>query len=309
MKKYLFVTGLLVAGLFNVYSCGGSSGGGDDGGGEAASTANTGAAVASVFGMGSDESVSAELLHAIARQVGDDEEQMEDGDGGDGPEGAGERNTCDDPDGNEEADGPEEVETPLTGESGTYGNVAGGDIVTVDQDDFCVGDDGVANEGDDLFASFTLRQTVTGTCTDDTTISMTAGTGIWRNTDDCFPEIYGSFTMNINDCDVHICMGEDQTVGSDSSVSCGGQVVSVNTEVECTLSASESEDDEEDTGDDEETGEGFECDADADCAEIAEGGECIEGFCVLACSTDTDCDVLDQALGMNFSCEDGFCEE
>jgi len=314
MKKYLVIMGLLAAGLLGFYSCSSSSSGEGDDDAEAAPAANTGAAVASIFSSGSSESISAELVRAItniARQGGgDDEEQFEEGDGEGGPEGAGERGTCDDPDGNGDSDGPEEINTPLTGTSGTYGDAANNNTITVDQDDFCVGDDGAENEGDDLFASFELENTVTGTCTDDTTVSMTAGEGIWRNTDDCFPEIYGTFTMNGTEIDCHICMAEDQTLsGDNSSCSAGGSAVTLNSDVECTLSTSGSEDDEEDTGDsdDEEMGDGDGCETDAECDAIADGGVCNEGFCELACSSDADCDVLDQAFGSDFSCEGGFC--
>lgn len=260
MKKLLLVL-LGVGFALSIMTCGGS---GDDSPDTSDSVSNTGAAVAAVFGTGSDQNVVAQAIAKsaakLATRTQDDSEDTQEGDGTGGPEGAGERNTCDDPDGNGEADGPEEVSALLTGTAGTYG--AEGDNITVTADDFCQDADGEnSGEGTDgggLFASYTLNSDVTATCDDDTTLTMAGGSdssGIWRNTDDCFPEIFGNFSIDGTVVSCHLCLGENQTVGSNSTCSTGGSAVSLASEVSCNLSTEGGGEDTEDTGEGEPMGE------------------------------------------------------
>ena len=264
---------LLVGFSFLFITCSSSSS--DDssgGGGEGDSIANTGAAVAALFG--STESASLNKKTTIPQRLVDLFVRTAIAQA----EGAGERNTCDDPDDDGMSDGPEEIETPLTGSTGTYGDTANaGHSIALDDDlDFCLQSDGeTANSGDGsdgggLFASYTLATDVTGTCDNDTTITMVAGansTGAWRNTDDCFPEVYGNFEMEggtIVSC--HICLNEDQTVDADNtSCSSGGSAVSLTSDVSCTLSTEGGGGDGEDL-----SCEIAACDADFDCQETAD---------------------------------------
>lgn len=173
-------------------------------------------------------------------------------------EGAGERNTCDDPDEDGLSDGPQEITAPLTGDAGTYGDTSGTSM-TVAADDFCQDSAGTENTGDGpddngLFAAFTLTSEVTGTCTaaDDSeeTITMESGEGIWRNTETSFPEVYGTFVIDGTTVNCTIFLNEDQTVQDTSSCSGeDGTALTLDSDVECQLNATETETDSGDTED------------------------------------------------------------
>lgn len=165
-------------------------------------------------------------------------------------EGAGERNTCDDPDDDGMADGPQEITTPLSGTAGTYGDPSGTSLILT-EDDFCQDADGTENTGSGpgelgLLASFTLSSEVEGTCTaadsTETTMTMESGSGAWRNTEDSFPEIYGTFIINGTEVDCTILMNEDQTVREGScSNPTDGSAISMDTDVTCQFSAGDDE--------------------------------------------------------------------
>lgn len=240
-----------------------------DGGSSSSDSDSAGAAVAALFSSGSGSSLvlsqgTASSLSALGHknQASDDDEE-DAGDGG----GAGERNTCDDPDGDGNSDGPEEIDTPLSGTPGTYGDAVGGRSITMDEDDFCQDSEGNDNtgegpDGNGRLASFTLSSEVTGTCTgadgSESTVTMESGTGVWRNTDDSFPEVYGTFVFDGAEMDCTIFLNEDQTVRV-GSCSSSGSAVSLDSEASCRFSADgEGEDDEDtegDEGDEEEIGE------------------------------------------------------
>lgn len=198
MKRNLFLFLTVVGLAFGILSCSGSgtSSGGDD----EAGVASTGAAVAALFGSGDEARLNKGTMQRLAKLLVNEAIAQEDG--GD---------TCSD------VDGPDNISIGFPGDAGTYGDPNGNTIV-VTEDNFCQDADGTENEGDDLFATYQLLSTVTGTC-DSGTIEMTAGTGIWRNTDDCFPQIYGTFTINGSEVDCYICLGEGGNTDDESSCS------------------------------------------------------------------------------------------
>ncbi|MBI2339248.1 MAG: hypothetical protein HYU99_02615 [Deltaproteobacteria bacterium] len=147
------------------------------------------------------------------------------------------------------------------------------------EDDFCQDSEGENSgdgpDGNGLFASYELEDDVTGECDDGSSITMKAGAnsaGIWRNTDDCFPEIYGTFEMGdgtIVSC--HICMTESAGVsGANTSCSSGGSAVSLTSDVSCDLSTTEDEDEGGEEGDEESDCEIAECNDDFECQQAAE---------------------------------------
>jgi hypothetical protein len=246
---------ILIIGVFG--SCATTSGsGGSSGSSDPAGTEASGAAVAAIFSSGDSALLKKSDLERLAALIIKDAHAQ--------AEGAGERDTCDDPDDDGEADGPQEIDSPLTGTAGTYGDT-NGTTTTLTDDHVCLGSDGAENtgtgpDGNGLFASFTLEDTITGTC-DDGTIEMTAGTGVWRNTDDSFPEVYGTFTINGTEVSCTMYLNENQTVRDGSSCSAGGETVDMDVDQSCTLSTVSDEDDEStDDGsqDDQEDGEGDE---------------------------------------------------
>ncbi len=87
--------------------------------------------------------------------------------------------------------GPEGVEMSASIEAGTYGSTS--DPVTVTVDDDC------ESEATNAFAAFELTADVAGTCTGDLSVTMKAGSaGISRNTSEYEPEIFGTFSFDVN---------------------------------------------------------------------------------------------------------------
>lgn len=253
IKRNLFSFLGLVGLTFGILSCSGSATSTDSGDTEADAT-SSGAAVAALFSSGEEAQLNKGTMQRLANLIATEVKAQEEGDEEEGGEEEGdgeERNTCDDPDGDGEGDGPEEVSVGFSGEAGTYGDPSA-NAIEVTADDFCQDADGTENEGDDLFATYELTSTVTGTC-DSGTLEMTAGEGVWRNTDDCFPQIYGTFTINGTEVDCYMCLSEDGSPddGSCSNIS-DGSAVTLNADDSCTIGEGT---DEEDIGDGEAEGE------------------------------------------------------
>lgn len=139
--------------------------------------------------------------------------------------------------------------TAAFGEVGTYGSL--NESITVIATDFCTQPDGTENEGlgsDGLgrFATFELIGEVSGDCTDEEgnpqSIAMEAGSsGIWRNTEDYYPQIYGTFTIKVGEesvvVDCTIYLDENETaVFADCSDENGESVVQ-ETSASCNFSA------------------------------------------------------------------------
>lgn len=138
---------------------------------------------------------------------------------------------------------PEGVTTSPYNDPGTYG--ASETAVTVEETDFCELPDGTANEGDDLFAGFELTGNVEGDCVlEDGTevlVTMAEGSyGIWRNTDEYEPEIYGRFNYEFEDgstleVDCTIFLGDDGQVVSADCADDNGLVIETDNEATCSF--------------------------------------------------------------------------
>lgn len=139
---------------------------------------------------------------------------------------------------------PDNVDTRLYGSAGTYGAV--GHQITVTAEDFCTLEDGTANAGTGPDGNGRLAQfrvgVVTATCaadgSDDTYVAMRSGMGIYRNTEESLPEIYGTFTVAGLELDCTIYLGEDGAATlSVCTDEAGDEVESVDSEnATCTLS-------------------------------------------------------------------------
>lgn len=99
---------------------------------------------------------------------------------------------------------------------------------------------GTGPDGQGLFASFVILAEPAGSCSDGTTFTFTKGSGITRNTQEYYPEIFGRFEISGGDeLNCTIRMREDGTVDLDHS-SCSednGTVVSFDTTTTCTIDA------------------------------------------------------------------------
>jgi hypothetical protein len=78
--------------------------------------------------------------------------------------------------------GPPGVSSSDLGTPGIYGTV--GQQVTVAATDFCTNPStSIANAGDLLFASYEITGSLTASCSDGSNVSITGGSGVWRETD------------------------------------------------------------------------------------------------------------------------------
>lgn len=112
------------------------------------------------------------------------------------------------------ASDPDSVESLAYGFAGTYG--AADHDMEVDTDDYCELEDGTGNTGtgpdsDGLFRSFrvSIATSVCGDAGETTNVYLRSGEGIYRNTADYYPEIYGSFTVAGTELNCTIKLNED----------------------------------------------------------------------------------------------------
>lgn len=187
-----------------------------------AASSSAAAAVGSVFGGGSQSSVSVIPQATLSRFV---ELALEDGYGS--PYENDEAYTCASV--VEETSGPEGVAIAAYDDAGVYGSEDAS--VTLAAEDFCELADGTANTGDGpdgigRFAAFEIQEDVTFDCTDEgvSSIVMQAGSaGVFRNTLETadapayMPQIFGTFNYLIDgtteislDCTIYL--DEDETI-------------------------------------------------------------------------------------------------
>lgn len=215
MNRFLKFVLWVLAGA--AMACGSSSS--SDSTTTSSSATNAGAAVAAIFGTGSSSNVTASLpLQVLDFFIKKARAQS----GGD---------TCT---GIDEG-GPANVDVSASGSAGTYGSTASS--VTLTTDNFCKDADGTDNTGTGLYGAFTLTGSATATCTDSTTVEMTAGTGVFRNTSTHFPEVYGTFTIDGSAYDCTMLLNEDQSVDSASCTDSEGAAVTLTSDVTCTIDA------------------------------------------------------------------------
>lgn len=150
------------------------------------------AAAGSLFSSGDAQlSISKGLLARFVEQAEEYEQQGSPND------------TCE-PLLNNTEDSPEGVDATAYGVAGSYGSTA--DLVDLSEEDFCALPDGTENVGDGpdgegLFASFELIDDVLFECTGEgqSSIVMQSGSyGVWRNTEEHQPQIYGTFNYLID---------------------------------------------------------------------------------------------------------------
>lgn len=217
----------LVAGMLLV-GCG-SAGVGTDGSTDATSTASNDAAgaVALLFNAG----VSGNLAKLKVAESGSESQS----DGGNG-------STCE-----EALRGSDNSEHPITvGAVGTparYGSTE--TAVTIAEEDFCALSSSptalntaAGFDGSGLVATFTIDGDISTSCTGDTTIVMQAGSkGVWRNTSDYSPQVWGTFNFLVNgepltlDCTLYL--GADETIVFADCSDENGTVVSQDRSASC----------------------------------------------------------------------------
>lgn len=133
---------------------------------------------------------------------------------------------------------PDGVESQGYGDAGTYGAV--GYETTVTANDYCTDASGTSNtgtgpDGDGLFRSFRVS-IATATCAGGAThVYLREGSGIFRNTSDHFPEIYGTFTVAGQDLDCTIKLNEDGTADEAHCTDSSGVEVVAEGSGNCTL--------------------------------------------------------------------------
>lgn len=203
----------------------------------AVGTDSAATAVASLFGGSASASMSQPLTiskDALNLMVEQGQEQAE-------------FDTCDFLD-----QGPGEVVISAYGDPGTYG--AEDYTITVAEEDFCTLPDGTETTGDGpdgegRVAAFELEMAVSGTCVNEdsseTIVEMQAGSaGVFRNNDDYYPQIFGTFTFVIDgdnsmDVDCTIYLNEDQTVDFAQCTDENGVVVEQSDTSECEFDTGE----------------------------------------------------------------------
>lgn len=200
------------------------------------SVTNAVAAAGSMFSSGDSQlSISRGLL---ARFV----EEAQDAEGESSP-----NDTCYPLINNIEEDSPNGVNVAPYGEPGSYGSTA--HSAEVAEDDFCTLPDGTENEGngpDDegRFGSFEIIDDVLFECTNESesTIIMQAGSyGVYRNTEDHQPQIYGTFNYLIDGeeeitLSCTIFLGDDEEIVYANCSSDAGEVVVDETNTSCSHS-------------------------------------------------------------------------
>lgn len=200
------------------------------------------AAAGSLFGGSNSSaaltSIPRSSLQAYLNAAESEEQEIEDSSAGE---------TCSSLDSDQ--NDPEGVAISPYNDPGTYG--APETAVTVEEADFCELPDGTANEGDDLFAGFELTGSVEGDCVlEDGTevlVTMAEGSyGIWRNTDEYEPEIYGRFSYVFEDestleVDCTIYLDGDGLVVSADCTDDNGLIIETDNEANCSFEDGEAE--------------------------------------------------------------------
>ncbi|MBI4237034.1 MAG: hypothetical protein HY696_01285 [Deltaproteobacteria bacterium] len=123
----------------------------------------------------------------------------------------------------------------------TFGSQS--DPISVGPDDFCLDDNQDALAGDAAvggyrFAAFSFLDAIEGDC-DSSTLTMTRGSGIVRNTDSYMPEIYGRFEIGgaVTDCTFRITTAGVLDLAHSSCTDLNGAAVTLDSSLSCTMSA------------------------------------------------------------------------
>ncbi|MCP5464843.1 MAG: hypothetical protein H7A33_07460 [Deltaproteobacteria bacterium] len=234
---------LILAGtiLVSSFACGSaSSTSGISDADDSSSNSSVASAAGALFGGSSSQSsnltVPSALLQEAIRHA--EEESEEDG-----------NETCNTI---EDESGPSGIVMGYNGAEGSYG--AEDYAMDVLEEDFCRDSDnnentGTGPDGVGLFGTFEMEEDVIGNCEDADgnafTIDMLAGSsGIWRNTGDYQPEIYGTFVVedesgNQTTIDCTIFLDEDENIVQASCSDENGVEVEQESETECSFSSEE----------------------------------------------------------------------
>lgn len=123
----------------------------------------------------------------------------------------------------------------------TYGSRS--DPITVGPDDFCLDENqealsGDASVGGYRFATFVFVDAIAGDC-GSSTLTMSRGSGIVRNTDAYMPEVYGTFEIggSIADCTFRIATTGVLDVAHSSCTDANGDAITLDSTLQCTMSA------------------------------------------------------------------------
>ncbi len=213
MKKF----GLILLLGLSLGACGGSSS--DE---ETSEIENTGAAVSSMFSGGVSADTESLLKRFTINSTG--------------------ATICD---ADNRFNAPTAVLMSARGGDSAYPYGSASDPMTITTTDFCEDANNQANagtgpDGDGLFATFILLGDPEGSCDDGSSFSFTKGSGITRNTQEHYPEIYGRFEISggsVANCTIRIF--ENGSIDSDNS-SCSddnGAAVALDNSVSCTIDA------------------------------------------------------------------------
>lgn len=149
-------------------------------------------------------------------------------------------------------EGPDEVDSTLYGTPGTYG--ADGYSLDIAAEDFCTLSNGTENsgsgpDGNGLVATFELNSDVEGSCDNDdgsiTTMTMQAGSsGVFRNNEDYYPEIYGTFSFLINETDTvdvscTIFLNDDESIAFAACTDADGSTVEHSDTADCSFNTTD----------------------------------------------------------------------
>lgn len=136
------------------------------------------------------------------------------------------------------ASDPDGVESRGYGDAGTYG--AAGYDIAVAETDFCTDAGGTDNsgsgpDGDGRFRAFRVSIATASCGGDATKVYLREGAGIYRNTADHFPEIYGAFTVAGTSLDCTIKLNEDGTADEAHCTDGNGDEIVSESGGDCTL--------------------------------------------------------------------------
>jgi hypothetical protein len=150
-----------------------------------------------------------------------------------------------------EASDSDHIETAAYAAPGAYGSL--NDLLHVEEGDTCADSAGIENsgngpDGDGRVAHFEIIADVTGSCSnadgsEDTIVMQATSTGVWRNTDEFSPQVWGHFLVSYNDeqfeidCTLHL--GDDETILYADCSDDSGTVVEQDTTAACQISTEE----------------------------------------------------------------------
>ncbi len=148
-----------------------------------------------------------------------------------------------------DSNGPAAVQDTLYGVAGTYGSAE--DPLAITVDDFCELEDGTENSGLDLVAAFELTDDIEGSCDnadglEDTIVMQSGSSGVWKNTNDYSPQIFGHFNFLVNgeeeleiNCTIYLAQDTEGTVEYATCTDADGELIVQDSSATCQFGAEE----------------------------------------------------------------------